>query len=189
MQQCLIRGSRIGPFMIFAAQVQGSPGPSIQLKLTSPDILAPSKPQPQGLTVPKGSSSMPAPSAACPEPDNGLLAKLFVKLETELVLPITKRCYAAAGQALPSGLLGLRGSLAAQPRELLSHILSHLDVGCFPFPSTVALLSLSQKGAATSWSHLNVVGRFAEPTGDALLPPSLNDSRDASLSALLPLSQ
>ena len=118
--QCVISASRIGPYMILAARLLSSPEAAIQLRLSMAD------------DVPQDFHQSARQSGAATSPELAIsqqgLAGLQEKLEAELVLLLMKRCFAAAGQQLPPGLLGLQGALATQPAELLSQILSHLDV-------------------------------------------------------------
>ena len=121
--QCVISASNIGLYMILAARLLSSPEAAIQLRLNMTD------------DVPQAFHQSAGQSGAATSPELAIshqeLAGLQEKLEAELVLPLMKRCFAAAGQQLPPGLLGLQGALATQPAELLSQILSHLDV-CGP---------------------------------------------------------
>ena len=130
---CTIKASKLGSFVIIAAHIQESTAPSIQVALTSQEMT----------NLSSATSSAQAETSQDSTPacqlylDSRTLSKLHMQLESGLVLPLMKQYYAESGQALPSGLMGLRGGLAAQPAELLSHILSHLDVSqalCCPPP-------------------------------------------------------
>lgn len=126
--QCVISASRIGPFMILAARDLTSSQPAIQLKLNADAWSFHQAASDDIQSDPASNSGSVAAHKA--------LAGLHEKLEAELVLPLTRRCFAAAGQKMPAGLLGLRGPLAAQPAELLTQILGHLDVRLLPSPNS-----------------------------------------------------